>query len=670
LRPHRAIQAFVFLGAVLLFSLEPLVGRMLLPRFGGAFYVWTTALMFFQGVLFVAYLYAHVFAARSGRAHLVLVALPLIVLPVSVGAPTAAEGAGVGAIVAILVRQVALPFVVLASTAVVAQRWTAAAGREPYGLYAISNAGSLGALLGYALVIEPLFGLETQRWAWMALYVAYALCAVFAWHAVRSPLRVEATRAPATTPRPPLFRWAYWALLSAAPSAFLMGVTNLLALDVGSVSLVWVVPLALYLGTFVVAFASPEAGDPDGTRVPGAVRRLWPHVAAVGLFFYSGGDAGGGWIDVSVHLVVLTVVCLAAHAELYRARPAPEHLTLYYLVVAAGGWLGGAVVALLAPVAFTGLYEYPLALGALAVTLLIGRRTALRAWLAARPRGALLVSAALAVVIVVKIAASRDDDPTETLAQRRSFYGLYRVTRMPRADGPVRDLVSGNTRHGRQREGDITPLSYYHPRGPLGDALALLDRPRRVAVVGLGVGAAAGHLEPGERLRFFEIDPVVIELARAHFTYLSDSRAEVGVVEGDARIALARDESRYDLLLVDAFSGDAIPTHLLTREALRLYLERLAPDGVLLLHVSNRYYDLRGVLGAAAPALGLAGAEVARITGLARDQDPSQYVALARDPARLQPLIAERGWQPLRRSEARVWTDDHANVLDALSTVR
>lgn len=657
MRPHRAIQAFVFLGALLLFSLEPLVGRLLLPHFGGSFHVWTTALMFFQGALFVAYLYAHLLAGRAGRWHLALVALPLLVLPPSLDAP---DGEGILSLLGLLCRHVALPFGVLATTAVVAQRWAAAAGREPYGLYAISNAGSLGALLGYALLVEPLLGLETQRWAWGAGYLAYAVSAVFAWRALRGPLRDGAPR----SSRPPVARWAYWALLSAAPSAFLMAVTNLVAIDVGSVPLVWVIPLALYLGSFVLAFSSSR--EREASRVPGTVRRLWPHVAVVGVFFFSGGDAGGGWLDIAIHLVVLTFVCLAAHAELYRARPAPEQLTVYYLVVAAGGWLGGAAVALLAPVASSGLDEYPSALALLALTMVVGQRASLRAWLAQRPRGALLISAALVAVVAVKIAASRGEDPTTTLARRRSFYGLYRVSRTERASGAVRDLVSGTTRHGRQREGDTTPLSYYHPRGPLGDTLALLPSPRRLGVIGLGVGAAAGHLEPGEHARFFEIDPVVAELARAHFTYLSEARGEVEVVVGDARLALARDPSRYDLLLVDAFSGDAIPTHLLTLEALRLYLDRLAPDGVLLLHVSNRYYDLRDVIGAMARSLGLAGAEIARVSGLAPDEDPSHYVALSRDAAHLAPLVDERGWQPLRRGAGRPWTDDHANVLGTL----
>ncbi len=463
---------------------------------------------------------------------------------------------------------------------------------------------------------------------------------------------------------------AYWALLSAAPSAFSMAVTNLIALEAGSIPLVWVVPLAIYLGSFVVAFASPKKGDPAGTRVPGLVRRLWPHVAAVGIFFFSGGDAGGGWIDVAVHLVTLAFVSLAAHGELYRARPEPARLTLYYLVIALGGWAGGAFVALLAPWLFRGLYEYPIALAVLALTMMVGRRRELRAWLKTSPVGGLVASAALVAVIVLKIGqASMDSDPSETLEVRRSFYGLYRVTRTPRGDGAIRDLVSGTTRHGRQREGDLTPLSYYHPRGPLGDAMRMVQ-PERVGVVGLGVGATAAHLERGERIRYFEIDPAVVELARRHFTYLSGTTAEVDVVIGDARVSLEHETRRgapeYDLLLVDAFAGDAIPTHLVTVEAMRVYLSRLRDGGLLLLHTSNRYYDLRGVLAANARVLGLQGMVVSRADHLARDQDGAQYVALARRAETLAPL-REDGWSPLMRTPAAgAWTDDRINVLEAL----
>ncbi len=662
-----SVLAFVFLSAVLLFTLEPLTGRLLLPRFGGAFHVWTTALMFFQGALFVGYLYAHLVAERIGAWHLALLALPMALLPPSVGAGDPGT-ASVGGILSLLAAHVALPFVALATTAVVAQRWWARTEREPYALYAVSNAGSLGALVLYALAVEPFVGLRAQRWAFTALYVVFAIFGVLAWRSTRGGEATEAAEGAPPVPRSTLL---YWTLLSAAPSAFLMAVTNLIALDAGSIPLVWVVPLAIYLGSFVVAFADSRAGDPSGTRVPGLVRRLWPHVAAVGLFFFSGGDAGGGWIEVAVQLVALAFVSLAAHAELYRARPAPAHLTRYYLVIALGGWAGGAFVALLAPALFRGLYEYPIALAALALTMIVFRRRELAAWLKTGARGALIASAALVNVIVVKIGvASIESDPSESLAVRRSFYGLSRVTRTPRAGAAIRDLVSGNTRHGRQREGDPTPLSYYHPEGPLGDVMRMLAPPRRVAVIGLGVGAAAAHLDRGERVRFFEIDPVVVELARDRFTYLREARASVDVVVGDARVSLERERREgaptYDLVLVDAFAGDAIPTHLVTVEALRVYVSRLAPDGVLLLHTSNRYYDLRGVLAANARILHLAGAVIARADHLALDQDPAQYVALARTAQRIAPLYDD-GWSPLDTTPAAgAWTDNHVNVIEAL----
>lgn len=612
--------------------------------------------MFFQGALCLAYLYAHLLAERLERVHLLVVAVALFWMPPSVGLLDLGDSSA--GIATELLLSIGLPFAVLASTAIVAQRWVARGGADPYGLYAISNAGSLVGLFGYALVVEPLFPLGVQRWAWAMGLGVYVALAVVAWRARPRRALLPTGRETWTEP-PPTQRQVYWAALAAAPSAFLMGVTNLIALDAGHAPLVWVVPLAIYLGSFVWAFARP---------VPGLVRRLWPHVALVGLFFFSGGDAGGGWLEVGVQLVVLGFVSLAAHGELHRARPASHRLTLFYLLVALGGWIGGAFVALLAPPLFGGLWEYPLALALLGATLGWAHRERLRAWLKSKPWGALAVTGGLVLVIVFKVGdATLAADATETLAVERSFHGLYRVTRTAREDGAVRDLVSGNTRHGRQREGDTTPLSYYHPAGPLGDAWEVLE-PTRIGAVGLGVGAAAGHLAPGERMRFFEIDPVVVELAQAHFTFLRDARGHVDVVTGDARVSLESDEgAAYDLLLVDAFAGDAIPSHLLTIEAIRVYLRRLAPSGVLLFHVSNRYYGLRPVLRANAAVLGLVGAHIADLENLERDQDPSEYVALARDAAPVAPLL-ERGWQSLEEGlrAARPWTDEQVHTLSVL----
>lgn len=628
--------------------------------------------MFFQGALFVAYLYAHLLSRRLGRWHLALLLVPLVFLPPTVGAGTV-EAADSLSILTRLVVHVGAPFCALATTAVVAQRWLARRGDEPYALYAVSNAGSLGALLAYAFVVERFVGLETQRWAWAAGFVIYLGLAVLAWRSVAAPPEEPHGADEAPEPRIPFRTLSYWVLLSAAPSAFSMAVTNLLALEAGNVPLVWIVPLAIYLASFVVAFARPRKDD--SSRVPLFVRRLWPHVAAVGLFFFSGGDASGGWINAAVPLVVLAFVSLAGHAELHSSRPPPASLTRYYLVIALGGWLGGAFVAVLAPLAFPGLWEYPLAILALAATMGWTRRAQLITWVRSAPWPARAITVALGVAIVLKVVSGASEaDSTETLEVRRSFYGVYRVSRTTRGDGAIRDLVSGSTRHGRQREGDTTPLSYYHPAGPLGDVIAETSPPR-IGVVGLGVGAAAGYASEERYVRFFEIDPAVVELARAHFTYLERAAGPVEIAIGDARLSLEReraaDEPPYDLLLIDAFAGDAIPTHLLTREALELYLARTATDGVLLLHVSNRYYDVRPVLWANAQILGLATAHVARTEDLAPDQDPSFYVALARDESRLTRLVDERGWthasDAAELAGGLAWTDDHVDPVGALA---
>lgn len=633
---------------------------MLLFELGSAFHVWTTALMFFQGALLLAYLYAHHVAERIGRGHLLLIALGLFWLPPTLH--TLLGGDSVPAIVLLLLVSVGVPFVALASSAVVAQRWLARGGVEPYSLYAWSNAGSLAGLFGYSLWLDPWVDESAQRWVWAIGFVTYLGLAIVAWRARPPAAREPGWRETWTEP-PPRRQLVYWGLLSAAPSAFLLGVTNLIALDVGHAPLVWAVPLAIYLGSFVWAFARP---------VPGLVRRLWPHVALVGLYFFSGGDAGDGWLEAVVQLVVLAFVTLGAHGELYRTRPATLRLGTFYEVVALGGWLGGAAVALLAPRLFGGLWEYPAALGLLGLTMAWGRREELRAWLRTRPLGPLLASGALLAVIAFKVGAGLGQEgASETLAAERSFHGLYRVTRTATPEGAVRDLVSGDTRHGRQREGDGTPLSYYHPAGPLGDVWRLV-RPRAIGVVGLGVGAAAGYLErDDQRMRFFEIDPAVERLARAHFSFLARGGDRVEVVLGDARRSLEAERAAgapgYDLLLVDAFAGDAVPAHLLTVEAVALDLSRLRPDGVALFHVSNRYYALRPVLRAAAEALGVWGVHVARRDGLARDEDPSEYVALSRDPARLRPLLGE-GWLALDEGlpHATAWTDERPQSLRAL----
>lgn len=673
-----ALRVFVLLGAFLLFAMEPMVGRLLLPDFGGAFHVWTTSLMFFQAALFVGYLYAHLGAERAGRTHLALLALPVVLLPPTVR--VVGEGGEVGSLLATLAIDFGLPFAALATTGVVSQHWLARSSLperdRPYVLYAWSNVGSLIALLAYALLIEPLVGLTVQRWTWAVGYLGYLAVAFVAFRATRrsTPARVEAL---VDEPPPEPIQWTrigYWLALSACPSIFLMAVTNLIALDAGNVPLVWVVPLAIYLLTFVLAFAEPS-------RVPELVRRLWPHFGAVGMFFFAGADTGGSWSLAILQLFVLFAVCAAAHAELHASRPAPSRLTLFYLVVSLGGWLGGAFVALLAPSLFRGLYEYPIAIVGLALAMAAMHRRALWDWIRGPGKVAVGVTLLLVAAIAWRVAsgiASSQPSVVRTLEVQRSFYGLYYVIERATVRGRQRALVSGTTGHGRQfldpaLRGE--PLSYYHRRGPLGDAMVILHERTphpRIGIVGLGVGATAAYAGEGDAIDFFEIDPVVVELARRHFSYLSDSPGEVRTIVGDARLELARvareePGRRYDLLLIDAFAGDAIPTHLVTREATELDRSLLAEDGILLFHVSNRYYDLRPVLARTAGVLGLHAATKYQ-PAPANDPeglDPSQYVVMVEREELLAPFL-ERGFTRLPPGDGPLWTDDHASAITAL----
>lgn len=726
-----ALRVYVALGAFLLFSMEPMVGRMLLPHFGGAFHVWTTSLMFFQGVLFLAYAWSHLGAPRVGRAHLVVLVLPVLVLPPVVLEDLGAHG--VGALVLALARACALPLFALATTSVTAQSWLAGSDlpgkQSPWWLYATSNAGSLLGLVGYAFVVEPFVGLALQRWVWSAAFGGWVVAGLVAWRATRpvpagrgrrsgSPdgtgpepgsgtpapsgsaaaggrdqserladipgaaAQSETATAPSSTVSsaaavrgaPTRGRIAYWIAISASTSALLTAVTSLIALDAGNVPLVWIVPLSVYLLTFVLAFAEPQ-------RVPAAVTRLWPHFAVVALYLFAGGDTGTTWIQVLLHVVAFAVVTLGAHAELYRARPAASHLTLFYLVMSLGGWIGGALVALVAPLVFDGLWEFPVAILVLLGTVLSYRFADVRAWLGAAGVPAIGVTLALLVVIVLQVVRGLEaDDGRERLLETdRSFYGIYRVVEVPTEWGPERQLVSGATRHGRQFMDEPyrrDPLSYYHRRGPLGDVMEILrarGRPRTIGAVGLGVGATAAYVEAGETLTFFEIDALDLALAERFFHYLEDCRGRCETVVGDARIELealaeTTDPPRWDLLLVDAFAGDAIPVHLVTREAVELDRRLVADDGYLLFHVSNRYYGLIPVLGRIARELGAPAAYIRRVTDVAVGEDPSEYFVFLPDETAFEAL-EPLGWRRVDASvvgDTALWTDDHVSTLGAL----
>ncbi len=673
-------MAIAIVGAVLGFVLEPLVGRLVTLSFGGAVHVWTVVVLVFQTVLLLAYLWAHLVARRFPIVHAAAVFAGLLSLPIAVDATPDPEGA-VLPLVGTVMLAIGLPYFGLASAAVVAQAWYDRRGLgEPWGLYAASNAGSLVGLFAYPLLIEPFVSLPVQKVAWSFGYAGYAvLVGLAAWGTLSGALSGEDSAGPAASgpstvgpeaaPPPGIRDFGHWISLSMAASVLLLAVTSWVGTAFGSFPLLWTIPLGLYLGSFMVAFARSV---PDEW-----LRPFWPDTLAALALFAS--LAGEHLLHVFLYTAFFTI-CWQLHAALFRLRPAPAHLTAFYLSISLGGWLGGAFVSLFAPLVFPGLWELPIGMLLAAGALLFAgevfdwrwfRRVE---WRWAVTRGALVITLVMLTGMWLNIQQSRGP-----VASTRSLYGVFQVRERPSPeDGAMfRELMHGGTSHGSQYlEPDprhSTPMSYYHPDGSNAEALAL--RPRagadgRIAGIGLGTGAIAGLIEPGETLVFYELDPNAETLAREWFTYLEDSPGDVSVRLGDARLVLDQEDTTYDAILVDAFSGDGIPTHLLTVEAFEVYLDRLADDGVLALHISNRFLDLRGVVRANATELELHGAirEDKAKPGHDPLYGPAVSVVLVRDAAMLDGLDEE--WvrfgpdDGLPRHDA--WTDEHLDLLQPL----
>jgi hypothetical protein len=757
----------LLVSAALLFCVQPMFARFVLPLLGGTPAVWNVSMVFFQVALLAGYLYAHASVRRFGPRrqallHLVLLLTPLLVLPIGVpgGWVAPQRGDPILWLLALLAVAVGLPFFVVASTAPLLQRWLAATDHpraaDPYVLYRASNAGSVIGLLGYPALMEPSLRLGEQGRLWALGYGVLALlvagCALVLWRS--RPAGAEpapdaaangagpgakaagdGTAAPAATAhgdgaaevpaparvgegRPSLWRGLWWAGLAFVPSSLMLGVTSFLTTDLAPMPLLWAIPLGLYLLSFIAVFT--PGGEPAPAYRSAVV--VFP-VLAVSLVVLLTADVRQPFVLVMlVHLATFTAAALVCHGRLAANRPHPRHLTSFYLWIALGGALGGVFNALAAPVAFDALTEYPLMLvvaclclpvrdrrsgryqrrldvgmplvfgAALLGALLIlgglsngGRGTALHPVVyglvgiacllqARRPlRFGLGVGAILAVSSVVATIASG-----AIVYRERSFFGVLEVR--SGQGGSYHSLSHGTTLHGAEliEPGKRpVPLTYYHPTGPAGDVVRAVQargHSRRVAVVGLGTGAMACHSRPGERWTFLEIDPTVERIARDPrlFTYLRDCPGSFEVVLGDARISLARaPDRRYGLIVLDAFSSDAIPVHLLTREAVELYQARLEDGGVLAFHVSNRFIDLEPVLGDLAKATGMtclerfdyAGAPVGEAI---QGKSASHWLALGRRPADLGKLAADLGWQPCTRGAGPPWTDDYSDVLTAL----
>ncbi len=639
----------IFAAAFLLFALEPLVAKRILPWFGGSSAVWSVCLVFYQVALLAGYSYAR-FLTRFCRhrlqvtIHITLLAASLALLPIG---PTArwkpdATASPTWLILAMLTATIGLPFAVLSATSPLLQDWIARSGDDkPYRFFALSNIASLSALLAYPLLIEPYLDARQQSLAWSAGFVLFALCcAAFAWRKRATP------EAPPSKSQPLRF---YWFALSACGSMLLLSITNHMDENVAAVPLLWVLPLAVYLISFIVAFGSQTFYK----------RWLWLRLLACGLAMlaYAAYDITAVMplqITVPVFLAGLFIGCVFCHTELYRLRPpATMGLTGFYLAIAAGGALGAVFVGLIAPEIFGGIYELPLTLTlTAALALLLTWNT--EGWGARVLWGG--VTAAMAAVFILNVQAYNQN----SLALKRSFYGSLRVTQSP-DPGPsqFRALYHGTIQHGNQflwPSRKLQATTYYGPASGIGKLLLNSpSTPRRVAIVGLGAGTMATYGLPGDTFRFYEINPQVVDLARSYFSFLKDSQAHIEIVDGDARLSLERDHvPPFDVIVLDAFSGDAIPVHLLTREAMTVYTQRLSPKGTLAFHVSNNYLNLVPVVRHLAESSGYS-------TVVVDDSADDENMVLASEWILLTP-----NGRP--KTGIRTWTDDFNSLLPILKT--
>ena len=673
----------IALGACLLFQIQFLLARLILPWFGGSASVWSTSLVVFQVLLLAGYAYAHALTALPWRAqvtrHRLVIAIALALLawravtwpsPVTPGEAWKPDpdGSPIAQILVVLVGAIGIPFLLLASTSPLLQRWHATRhpDRSPYRLYALSNAGSLLGLLSYPLVIEPRLDLFAQgRW-WAVGFLAFAATVALCSRGTPGETTPPVPSAEPSTPvvvDAPSWPWL-WLLLAAVPSALLQATTTRITQDIAAVPFLWMLPLAIYLLTFIVAFEYPRLYH----------RGLLTVLVALGM-----GAAIPEWstrLTLAATLGELALVGWCFHGELAAQAPAPERLTRYFLVIAAGGALGSALVAFGPPLAFDGLLEYPLTLMVTAFVLAIVH--VLHADVATTRAGARvarvmgLLLAVLGGAVGAKTVLGWTELSSDAIFTSRSFFGALRVREQEYEGGErYRRLQHGTTLHGLQYLADARsrrPTTYYTPASGVGQALSAistLDRPVQVGVIGLGVGTLAAYGRPGDRYTFFEIDPQVVALSTAPtpiFRFLRESDARVEIVGGDARLSLERAQpSNFDVLAVDAFSSDAVPVHLLTREAFALYARHLRDDrSILAIHTSNRYLDLEDIVEAGGRAAGLHTVEV--VNDLEdNDTERSTWMLLARDPAALSSFGSLR-----TGTTAPPWTDVASNLLQVL----
>ena len=724
--------ATTFLSALLLFSIQPMFAKMVLPLLGGSPSVWAVALLFFQGALLAGYGYAHLLmrsmpAGRTGFVHLALCLAAFISLPVGIPAAWQEPPAGEPYLwqLGLFTVAIGLPFAAVAANAPLLQAWFARTGNaqsaDPYFLYAASNLGSLLALLGYPFVLEPVFGLKALGTMWtagfVALLAALALSFSRVWRMADGAAAVGAVRSAAAA-APTWQERLEWVGLAFVPSALLVAFTTHVATDVASAPLIWVIPLALYLLTFVIVFH-------ERALVPPRLL-LIVHLGAVilALLQLSQTRHETWFLTAGLGIAAFFTSALVAHRTLYEARPEAEHLTEFYMWLSFGGALGGLFAALIAPKLFSEVFEYPLLL-ALTMACRPGALAILSRHRSEPMRLLLVLVLGILLILLLPWAAGklgltfRDWGPTPVLvlafaaamlafwhqpprqlaaallmflavvllpsyvhrgAAERSYFGVYRV--IVSGDGQFNVLEHGTTLHGAQRVrgedgepvADITPVTYYYPQSPMAQAVRLVRNglaaggaKGRYGVIGLGAGSLACHSEPDEAWRFYEIDPVVVAIAHSkHFTFLANCQPKADIMLGDARLTLAKEQdASFDLLIVDAFSSDAIPMHLLTAEAIGLYAGKLKEGGIGVLHISNRYLDLEGVLEATLRLV--PGVKAFAVEDPKPDEGyavtGSTVVVFSKDMEMAHRFLRIRGARTLNIKDMRPWTDDASDVL-------
>ena len=669
----------ILVSAFLLFQVEPIIAKIILPWFGGSAAVWTTCLLFFQVVLLLGYLYAHwLFRYRSRRSqaliHIGLLAASLLVLPVLPGAGWKPAGGEDPAfrILLLLAATVGLPYFLLSTTGPLVQGWYAQRfkGAVPYRLYALSNLGSMFALLSYPVLVEPVFATHAQAWGWSFGYAAFVvLCGSTALVSRAGPDTglLEAEDGPAPGAR----QYFFWIALPACASVLLLAITNHLSQNVAAIPFLWVLPLSLYLLSFILCFE----------RAGWYRRSPYLQLAAVaigGIGYSLADDLENTSIKILIPLFSagLFICCMVCHGELARLKPHPRYLTSYYVMISVGGALGGVLVGLVAPHAFRGYYEMQAGLAACALLVLLVLRQDPESGFAGswkNPRA--LVAGLLVAAFVVYLAFQVRKNDTGYRVIVRNFYGGLRILDEGEAGdtGAVRKLMHGTINHGQQLLDPARrdwPTTYYGRKSGVG--LAIGERqavgPLRAGVIGLGTGTLAAYGRPGDYIRFYEINPLVIQLARTEFSFLKDSKARVDVALGDARLSLEREPPQsFDVIAVDAFSGDSIPVHLLTREAFALYLRHLKPAGVLAVHVSNKYLDLEPVVRRESEALGRQAMTVDTEDDEETGTFGSTWVLVTARPDFFQKSVIKDAVQEVELKKGlRLWTDDYSNLFQIL----